>query len=151
MFPLPTSVFLTKGIGTHRHRLTSFELALREADIEQQNLVSISSILPPLCRLIERVVAREPYIAPVKAENGHYGARKLQDDCDTTEGAAKKKEVFHQDAKISVIKTLYFDSMTLKRRGRAMSQLGQPRRFRTAPKESGSPPITDIRRRDRLD
>lgn len=54
MFPLPTSVFLTKGIGVHRHRLTSFELALRDADIEQQNLVSISSILPPHCRLISR-------------------------------------------------------------------------------------------------
>lgn len=26
MFPLPTSVFLTKGIGVHRHRLTSFEI-----------------------------------------------------------------------------------------------------------------------------
>ena len=44
MFPLPTSVFLTKGIGVHRHQLTSFEYALRDADIEQQNLVSISSI-----------------------------------------------------------------------------------------------------------
>jgi arginine decarboxylase len=54
MFPLPTSVFLTKGIGIHRHRLTSFELALRDADIEQQNLVSISSILPPRCKLISR-------------------------------------------------------------------------------------------------
>jgi arginine decarboxylase len=54
MFPIPTSVFLTKGIGIHRHRLTSFELALRDADIEQQNLVSISSILPPRCRLISR-------------------------------------------------------------------------------------------------
>lgn len=54
MFPLPTSVFLTKGIGVHRHRLTSFELALRDADIEQQNLVSISSILPPRCQLVSR-------------------------------------------------------------------------------------------------
>jgi arginine decarboxylase len=54
MFPLPTRVFLTKGIGVHRHRLTSFELALRDADIEQQNLVSISSILPPRCELITR-------------------------------------------------------------------------------------------------
>ena len=54
MFPLPTSVFLTKGIGVHRHQLTSFELALRDADIEQQNLVSISSILPPRCTLISR-------------------------------------------------------------------------------------------------
>ena len=54
MFPLPTSMFLTKGIGVHRHQLTSFELALRDADIEQQNLVSISSILPPHCKLIPR-------------------------------------------------------------------------------------------------
>jgi arginine decarboxylase len=54
MFPMPTSIFLTRGIGVHRDRLTSFELALRDADIEQQNLVSISSILPPRCRLIAR-------------------------------------------------------------------------------------------------
>ncbi len=54
MFPLPTQVFLTQGIGVHRHRLTSFELALRSADIEQQNLVSISSILPAGCKLISR-------------------------------------------------------------------------------------------------
>jgi arginine decarboxylase len=54
MFPLPTSLFLTSGIGIHRDRLTSFELALRDADIEQQNLVSISSILPPRCRLVPR-------------------------------------------------------------------------------------------------
>jgi arginine decarboxylase len=54
MFPLPTSVFLTRGIGVHRHRLTAFELALRDADIEQQNLVSISSILPPRCQLTSR-------------------------------------------------------------------------------------------------
>jgi arginine decarboxylase len=54
MFPLPTRVFLTSGIGVHRHQLTSFELALRDADIEQQNLVSISSILPPHCTLITR-------------------------------------------------------------------------------------------------
>ena len=54
MFPLPTSVFLTRGIGIHAHRLNAFELALREADIEQQNLVSISSILPPRCKLVSR-------------------------------------------------------------------------------------------------
>jgi arginine decarboxylase len=54
MFPIPTSVFLTSGIGVHRHRLTSFEFALREADIEQQNLVTVSSILPPRIALISR-------------------------------------------------------------------------------------------------
>jgi arginine decarboxylase len=53
---VPTSVFLTSGVGIHRHRLTAFEFALREADIEQQNLVSVSSILPPHCELIAREI-----------------------------------------------------------------------------------------------
>ena len=44
MFPIPRSFFLTKGIGIHKERLTAFELALRDADIEQQNLVTVSSI-----------------------------------------------------------------------------------------------------------
>jgi arginine decarboxylase len=52
MFPIPKSVFLTRGIGVHRHLLTAFEYALRDADIEQQNLVTVSSILPPRCELI---------------------------------------------------------------------------------------------------
>jgi arginine decarboxylase len=52
MFPIPTRVFLTRGVGIHREKLTAFEFALRDADIEQQNLVSVSSILPPGCKLI---------------------------------------------------------------------------------------------------
>ncbi|MGP8231717.1 MAG: pyruvoyl-dependent arginine decarboxylase [Methylovirgula sp.] len=52
MFPVPGSVFLTRGVGVHRDQLTAFEFALRDADIEQQNLVSVSSILPPGCRLM---------------------------------------------------------------------------------------------------
>ena len=55
MFPVPTSVFLTRGVGVHRDQLTAFEFALREADIEQQNLVSVSSIMPPGCRLIPAI------------------------------------------------------------------------------------------------
>jgi len=54
MFPIPKSVFLTRGTGTHRQRLTAFEHALRDADIEQQNLVTVSSILPPHCEPIAR-------------------------------------------------------------------------------------------------
>lgn len=54
MFPIPRRVFLTAGIGVHKHRLTAFEYALRDADIEQQNLVSVSSILPPGCKRIPR-------------------------------------------------------------------------------------------------
>jgi arginine decarboxylase len=52
MFPIPKRVFLTRGTGKHRERLTAFEHALRDADIEQQNLVSVSSILPPHCEPI---------------------------------------------------------------------------------------------------
>lgn len=51
---VPKSFFLTRGIGVHRERLTAFELALRDADIEQQNLVTISSILPPHCTELDR-------------------------------------------------------------------------------------------------
>lgn len=54
MFPIPTSVFITRGVGVHKYPLTAFEYALRDADIEQQNLVSVSSILPPRCKLIAR-------------------------------------------------------------------------------------------------
>jgi len=49
---MPTRVFFTKGRGTHKDYLTSFELALRNADIADLNLVSISSILPPHCKII---------------------------------------------------------------------------------------------------
>jgi hypothetical protein len=55
MFPIPKCVFLTHGVGIHRHLLTAFEYALRNADIEQQNIVTVSSILPPGCELITRV------------------------------------------------------------------------------------------------
>src|SRR6516225_185453 len=56
MFPIPKRVFLTRGVGVHRQQLAAFEYALRDADIEQQNLVSVSSILPPQCELIPRQV-----------------------------------------------------------------------------------------------
>jgi len=49
---VPTKVFFTKGVGKHRNKLQSFELALRKAGIEQCNLVRVSSILPPHCKII---------------------------------------------------------------------------------------------------
>jgi len=51
---IPTKFFLTKGVGTHKDYLASFEFALREAGIEQFNLVSVSSILPPGCKKVTR-------------------------------------------------------------------------------------------------
>jgi len=47
-------IFLTKGVGKHRERLTSFELALRSAGIAAFNIVRVSSIFPPRCKLIPR-------------------------------------------------------------------------------------------------
>jgi arginine decarboxylase len=43
--------FFTKGVGKHKNRLQSFELALRDADIERYNLVRVSSIFPPHCKV----------------------------------------------------------------------------------------------------
>jgi len=51
---VPRRIFLTKVVGKHRERLTSFELALRDAGIAAQNLVRVSSIFPPNCKLISR-------------------------------------------------------------------------------------------------
>ena len=51
---MPSRAFLTKGVGRHKEKLTSFELALREAHIAQFNLVRVSSIFPPHCELVAR-------------------------------------------------------------------------------------------------
>lgn len=51
---VPTRMFLTRGVGVHREKLTSFELALREAGIAHLNLVYVSSIYPPGCKIISR-------------------------------------------------------------------------------------------------
>jgi len=50
----PKRLFLTKGIGRHREKLASFELALRDAGIEKYNLVNVSSIYPPDAEIVER-------------------------------------------------------------------------------------------------
>jgi arginine decarboxylase len=51
---IPEKIFLTKGVGTHKERLASFELALRDAGIASYNLVYVSSIVPPNCNLLSR-------------------------------------------------------------------------------------------------
>ena len=54
MIIVPRKVFLTKGVGKHREQLSSFELALRNAKIANLNLVRVSSIFPPGCRMLPR-------------------------------------------------------------------------------------------------
>lgn len=51
---IPKQIFFTKGVGIHKDKLASFELALRKAGIEKSNLVYVSSIFPPKCKIITR-------------------------------------------------------------------------------------------------
>jgi arginine decarboxylase len=51
---VPTSMFFTRGVGKHRYNLQSFEVALRNAGIAHCNLVKVSSIFPPGCKIVPR-------------------------------------------------------------------------------------------------
>jgi len=51
---VPKKIFFTRGVGHHKEELRSFELALRDAGIEKYNLVHVSSILPPNCKIVPR-------------------------------------------------------------------------------------------------
>jgi len=47
-------MFFTKGVGKHPKNLQSFEEALRDAGIAEYNLVRVSSIFPPGCKIVSR-------------------------------------------------------------------------------------------------
>ncbi|MBT3446166.1 arginine decarboxylase, pyruvoyl-dependent [bacterium] len=51
---VPKFAFSTKGRGTGKEKLTSFEMALRDASIATYNLVKVSSIMPPNCKIINK-------------------------------------------------------------------------------------------------
>ena len=51
---VPSKIFFTKGVGVHREKLVSFEMALRDAHVAPFNLVTVSSILPPDARIVSR-------------------------------------------------------------------------------------------------
>jgi arginine decarboxylase len=51
---VPKRLFFTKGVGFHRNKLQSFELALRNAGIEKCNIVAVSSIFPPDCKIVSK-------------------------------------------------------------------------------------------------
>lgn len=60
---LPKKMFLTKGAGVHKEKLSSLELALRDAGIAPFNLVRVSSIYPPYCKLISKEAGLK-YLTP---------------------------------------------------------------------------------------
>ena len=51
---VPKKLFFTRGVGIHRHKLQSFEEALRKAGIAHLNLVEVSSIMPPHAKFVSR-------------------------------------------------------------------------------------------------
>lgn len=55
----PKELFFTNGVGRHKEKLASFEIALRDADIAEFNLVRVSSIYPPGCKIVSRSVGRK--------------------------------------------------------------------------------------------
>ncbi len=60
---VPKKIFFVKGKGFHQSKLSSFEQALRDANIEKFNIVQVSSIFPPYC--IE--IAKEDGIKQLRA------------------------------------------------------------------------------------
>ncbi|MGI6457866.1 MAG: pyruvoyl-dependent arginine decarboxylase [bacterium] len=54
MILIPKRIFFTKGVGFHKDELRSYELALRDAGIAICNIVTVSSIFPPGCRIISK-------------------------------------------------------------------------------------------------
>lgn len=92
-------MFFSKGVGIAREKLASFELALRNARIAHLNIVMVSSIFPPYCKIVDIdtglsrlepgeithcVMAREQINEPgrrivasiglaLPSENGQYG------------------------------------------------------------------------------
>ncbi len=51
---VPTKLFFTRGVGLHTEKLTSFEMALRACGIAHLNLVRVSSIFPPRCKIVSK-------------------------------------------------------------------------------------------------
>jgi arginine decarboxylase len=51
---VPKKCFFTKGVGVHKEKLASFELALRMAGLAHCNLVLVSSIFPPGCKRVSK-------------------------------------------------------------------------------------------------
>jgi arginine decarboxylase len=51
---VPKKIFYTKGVGVHKEKLASFEMALRVAGLAHCNLVLVSSIFPPGCKIVSK-------------------------------------------------------------------------------------------------
>lgn len=76
----PSKIFLTRGVGRDKYQLKSFEEALRKAGVAQQNLVQVSSILPPHAKIISRTAGLKTilpgqicYCVMARSETNEHG------------------------------------------------------------------------------
>ena len=51
---VPKRLFFTKGVGAHEQQRVAMHHALRDAGVSDCNLVKVSSVIPPGCRIISR-------------------------------------------------------------------------------------------------
>jgi arginine decarboxylase len=81
MLYVPKMMFLTKGKGLHKDYLTSFELALRDEEIADLNLVSVSSIKPLMPgQIVFTVLARSSTNEPNRLIAASLGLARPADD-----------------------------------------------------------------------
>lgn len=111
---VPSKIFFTKGVGVNTNKLSSFELALRNAGIEKCNLVYVSSIMPPHCKIIPQskglallkpgqitfcVMARNDTNEPNRLVSAAIGLAVPKDT--TTYGYLSEHHAFGETAKVS--------------------------------------------------
>ena len=111
---VPKKIFFTKGAGTDKEYLASFELALRDAQIEKYNIVTVSSIFPVGCKkvsiseglkelqpgqIIHAVMARNATNEPNRLIASSIGIARPKDQ--TMYGYLSEHHPFGETAKIS--------------------------------------------------
>ena len=74
---IPKYFFLAKGVGKHKEYLRSFELALRSAGIQKFNIVNVSSIIPPGCKLVSRERGFEMLKPGIKCSEIYWAAKDI--------------------------------------------------------------------------
>jgi arginine decarboxylase len=111
---VPKKIFFTKGVGTDKEYLASFELALRNAQIEKYNIVTVSSIFPVGCKkvsiseglkelqpgqIIHAVMARNATNEPNRLIASSIGIARPKDQ--TMYGYLSEHHPFGETAKVS--------------------------------------------------
>lgn len=65
MMPImPTHCLLVSGVGGAETELESFDVALMDAKVGNYNLVKVSSIFPPQCKITKRLMAPPGSVVP---------------------------------------------------------------------------------------